>query len=168
MVYNNLAAVNYAKKYALNPNKNYKFFDYLSNRIGGDCTNFLSQCLHAGSAQMVRSPNPWYYKNIITPPYYNCSLSWAVAHSLYWFLKNNDRIRGPGPKGHETKNPKNITLGDLIFFENLQHRIFHGTIVTNFNLDGQPLVSQHSSNSLDIPIKPQYYNLKIHYLNIYL
>lgn len=168
MSYNNLAAVAYAKKYALTPNKNYNFFNFFSNGVGGDCTNFLSQCLYAGSAQMVYSPTPWYYKHIMNPPYYKCSLSWSVAHSLYWFLKNNAQIRAPGPKGHETKNPNNINLGDLIFFEDLQHRIFHGTIVTNFTLDGQPLLSQHSSNGLDIPIKPHYYNLKIHYLNIYL
>lgn len=167
MKYNSMEAVDYAKKYALTPNKNYKFFDY-SSGVGGDCTNFLSQCLHAGSAQMVYTPNPWYYKNISKPPYYTCSMSWSVAHSLYWFLKNNDHIRAPGPKGRETNNPNDINLGDLIFFEDLRHRIFHGTIVTGFTLDGKPLLSQHSSNDLDIPIKPHYYNLKIHYLNIYL
>lgn len=167
MLYNNLAAVDYAKKYALTPNKNYMFFDYFSNNVGGDCTNFLSQCLYAGSAQMVYYPNSWYYKRLINPPYYNCSFSWSVAHSLYWFLKNNDKIRAAGPKGHET-TPNNIALGDLIFFENLNHHIFHGAIVTDFTSDGKPLLSQHTSNALNIPIKPNYYNLIIHYLNIYL
>lgn len=38
-------AVAYAKKWALSRNPKYYNFD----PVGGDCTNFISQCLYAGS-----------------------------------------------------------------------------------------------------------------------
>ncbi len=42
--YNRDAAAAYAKKWALGRNKEYKDYE----NWGGDCTNFISQCLKAG------------------------------------------------------------------------------------------------------------------------
>ena len=42
--YNREAAVAYAKKWALGRNPAYKDYELL----GGDCTNYISQSLHAG------------------------------------------------------------------------------------------------------------------------
>ena len=46
--YNRLAAVQYAHKWAYG--RNPAFYDY--EQIGGDCTNFASQCVYAGSGIM--------------------------------------------------------------------------------------------------------------------
>ena len=40
--HNRLNAVNYAKKWALSRNPDFYNFDLL----GGDCTNFISQCIY--------------------------------------------------------------------------------------------------------------------------
>lgn len=45
MRYNREKAVEYARRWAYDRNPQYYNFD----PIGGDCTNFVSQCLFAGS-----------------------------------------------------------------------------------------------------------------------
>ena len=56
--YDRRAAVLYAHEWAYG--RNPKFYDY--ERIGGDCTNFASQCLYAGSGIMDFTPTyGWYY-----------------------------------------------------------------------------------------------------------
>ena len=51
-------AVEYASKWAFS--RNPLFYDYTG--IGGNCTNFVSQCLYAGSCTMNFTPvYGWYY-----------------------------------------------------------------------------------------------------------
>ena len=60
--YNRRAAVAYAHKWAYT--RNPAFYDF--SEIGGDCTNFASQCLYAGTGIMNFTPDfGWYY---MTPP----------------------------------------------------------------------------------------------------
>ena len=59
--YDRQAAVDYAHRwaYARNP----KFYDF--ENLGGDCTNFVSQCLYAGSGIMNFTPEfGWYYIDV--------------------------------------------------------------------------------------------------------
>ena len=59
--YDRRKAVSYARKWAFSKNPDYYYFD----EIGGDCTNFVSQCLYAGSGIMNYTPTyGWYYVNI--------------------------------------------------------------------------------------------------------
>ena len=56
--YDRQAAVQYAHRWAYG--RNPAFYDY--ENIGGDCTNFASQCLFAGSCIMNFTPTfGWYY-----------------------------------------------------------------------------------------------------------
>lgn len=56
--YRRKQAVAYAHKWAYG--RNPKFYDY--EEIGGDCTNFASQCLYAGTGVMNFTPTyGWYY-----------------------------------------------------------------------------------------------------------
>lgn len=48
-VYDRYSAVMYAHKWAYDRNPRYYNYD----KIGGDCTNFASQCLLAGNGVMV-------------------------------------------------------------------------------------------------------------------
>ena len=59
--YDRYSAVEYALKWAYS--RNPRFFDF--EDIGGDCTNFVSQCLYAGCGIMNYSgfENGWYYIN---------------------------------------------------------------------------------------------------------
>ena len=59
--YDREAAVFYARKWAYARNPRYYNFDDL----GGDCTNFASQCIYAGCGVMNFTPTfGWYYIDI--------------------------------------------------------------------------------------------------------
>jgi len=56
--YNREKAVEYAKRWALDRNPEY--YDY--SQIGGNCTNYVSQCVYAGSEVMNYTKDiGWYY-----------------------------------------------------------------------------------------------------------
>ena len=89
--YNRINVYEYAKKWAYS--RNPKYYNY--DPVGGDCTNFASQCIYSGCLQMNYSKNNgWYYINGN-----NKSPSWTGVEFLYKFLVSN---KGMGPKGKET------------------------------------------------------------------
>lgn len=136
-------AVNYAINYAINPNPAYKYFPIVGDN-GGDCTNFTSQCLFAGGAPMIFSgKNIWWHNNS------GWSISWATAHSLYWYLKINAHNNLYGAKGREVSSITLLEKGDIIFYENQIGKITHSAMITSFK-DGSPLISQHSHEVLNI------------------
>ena len=58
--YDRAAAVRYAHIWAYG--RNPRYYDY--EGIGGDCTNFASQCIYAGAGVMNYTPTfGWYYIN---------------------------------------------------------------------------------------------------------
>jgi len=79
-------AVQYAHKWAYGYNP--LFYDF--ENIGGDCTNFASQVIYAGSGIMNYTPVfGWYYINLN-----NRTASWSGVNFLYGFLVGN---MGQGP-----------------------------------------------------------------------
>ena len=101
--YNKSAAANYALKWADGRNPNY--FDF--ENFGGDCTNFASQCIYAGSGVMNYSyPLGWFYKNS-----YFRSPSWTSAQFLSNFLLRDEISPGPVAKMSELKD---LQLGDIV------------------------------------------------------
>ncbi|MGE5613808.1 MAG: amidase domain-containing protein [Bacillota bacterium] len=89
--YDRAKAMQYAHKWAYARNPAYLDFE----NLGGDCTNFASQCIFAGSGIMNYTPVfGWYYINS-----YNRTASWTGVNYLYNFLVNN---KGSGPFAEET------------------------------------------------------------------
>lgn len=132
--YNRLQAVKYAETWWNSYNPRYKKFDV-------DCTNFISQCLHAGGAPTTGYPNRskgwWMQSN-------SWSYSWTVAHSFRWYLPNSKR----GLKAVEVSGPEKLQLGDVICYDfEGDGRFNHTTIVTAKDADGMPLVNAHTTNS---------------------
>lgn len=83
--YNREQAVNYAYKYALIPNTT-KWANY--EVYGGDCTNFISQCLYAGGIPFdhdgVDVTEKWYwYSDAYRTP------SWSAADLLKKYMLTN-------------------------------------------------------------------------------
>ncbi len=79
--YDRRMAVQYAHKWAYARNPAYLDFE----NLGGDCTNFASQCIFAGSGIMnYTSVFGWYYINS-----YSRTASWTGVNYLYEFLVNN-------------------------------------------------------------------------------
>lgn len=165
--YSRAAAVNYAITYALKPNPAYRYFP-LVNDTSGNCANFISQCLKAGGAPMTYSPKYswWYHSNGSASTRNDTwSVTWAVAHSLYWYLKINQANKYPAIKGLEVSNPSLLELGDLIFYEDNKGLIFHSSIVTGIS-NGIPLVSHHSYEALNIPYTRSWGASRYHFLKI--
>jgi len=87
--YNRRAAVDYAHKWAFGRNPD--FYDF--SEIGGDCTNFASQCLYAGGGVMNFTPDfGWYY---IDPN--NRAPAWTGVPFFWNFMTR--RVASVGPWG---------------------------------------------------------------------
>ncbi|CAM3630169.1 amidase domain-containing protein [Mesobacillus zeae] len=132
--YNRLKAVQYAERWWNDANPAFKDFDV-------DCTNYISQCLHAGGAPMHGFPgrtNGWWMQNN------DWSYSWTVANSLRIYLSRPKF----GLKAREVKSADQLLLGDVICYDfQGDGRYDHATIVTAKDADGMPLVNAHTTNS---------------------
>ena len=131
--YNRQKAVDYALKWALTYNPDYyKFTD-----IGGDCTNYISQCLLHGDAKMnYNKTEGWYYINAS-----NRSPSWTSVFYLQKFLLENKTL---GPFGHITRISQ-VQPGDIIQIRQNPFRFNHSVIVTRVE-NGEIYVCAHTHN----------------------
>lgn len=85
--YNREAAVDYAHVWAYGRNPRYYDFE----RLGGDCTNFASQCIFAGCGVMNYTPVfGWYYRS---PQ--NRAAAWTGVEFLHNFLVRSEATAGP-------------------------------------------------------------------------
>ncbi|HEX3016497.1 MAG TPA: amidase domain-containing protein [Caproicibacter sp.] len=142
--YDRTSAVQYAESWALKRNPRYISF----NGIGGDCTNFASQCVYSGCKVMNYTKDlGWYY---ISP--YNRSAAWSGVEFLYRFLTTN---RSAGPYAEETDADK-LEPGDLIQLGNENGHFYHTPVVTAVNGD-EILVSAHSYDALNRPLNSYIY-----------
>ena len=131
--YNRKEVYEYAKKWAYSRNPQYYNYDL----IGGDCTNFTSQCIFAGCNQMNYSKDKgWYYINGN-----NKSPSWTGVEFLYGFLTNNNK---DGPSGIET-TINNLDVGDIIQLSFDGVKFSHSLVVIqNSSSIYNTLVAAHS------------------------
>lgn len=155
--YDRKAAVLYAHQWAYG--RNPKFYDY--EDLGGDCTNFASQCIFAGSGIMNFTPTfGWYYidSNQKSP-------SWTGVPYLYNFLTRMGA--SIGPMG-EPCRLEDLRPGDLIQLsfqgEEFQHSpivVSVGWPVTRENV----LVAAHSYDADSRPLSSYRYK-KSRFLHI--
>lgn len=132
-------SVAYAKKWAYG--RNPKFYDF--SNLGGDCTNFASQCIYAGAGVMNYTPTfGWYYKNLNdrTP-------SWTGVEYLYNFLVGNE---GAGPFAEEVPLNK-LEAGDIVQLGRATGDFYHSPVVVGFRR-GQILVAAHSYDVFGKPL----------------
>ncbi len=137
--YNAVHAVEYARRWAFARSPLFESY----NGIGGDCTNFVSQCVYAGSCQMNYTMDfGWYY---ISPT--NRAPAWTGVEFFYNFMTSN---MGIGPFMSEAY-AHSLELGDVIQLGDEEGDYFHTLIVTGFTR-GDYLVAAHSNDSLDRPL----------------
>ena len=85
--YDRSAAIAYAHKWAYRRNPAY--YDY--EKLGGDCTNFASQCLYAGTGVMNFTPVfGWFYLNPNDK-----APAWTGVPYFYNFLTREEQSPGP-------------------------------------------------------------------------
>ena len=131
MDYDRNKAIDYAIKWGLG--RNPKFYNF--DGIGGDCTNFVSQCLYAGSGVMNYTRDVgWYY---ISPN--SRAAAWTGVEHLHRFLTNN---KGAGPYGTELPI-EYVQAGDVIQLSHDGIGFGHSLFVVD--TQGEIFVAQHST-----------------------
>ena len=140
--YNRERAVEYAKNWALS--RNPLFNDYTS--IGGNCTNFVSQSILAGSCTMDYSePFGWFYiSDAERAP------AWTSVEFLHDFLVGAgdypDPNLRPGPYGREVRAAQ-TQIGDVVQLAR-SGDFYHTLIITGYE-PRDILVSAQSDDALD-------------------
>jgi len=136
--YDRASAVAYARRWAMSRNPAYYDFE----KIGGDCTNFASQCIFAGAKVMnYTKVLGWYYRSS-----YDRTASWSGVEYLYNFLVNN---RSAGPYAREVSRYEAMP-GDIVQLGNFNGDFYHSPVI--LSVSPHVLVAAHTFDALDRPL----------------
>lgn len=142
--YDRTAAVAYAHRWAYGRNPAY--YDY--ENLGGDCTNFASQCLFAGIGIMNYTPTyGWYYRNANQK-----APAWTGVEYFYNFLTRQPPF-GQGPVGMEATISQ-IEPGDFVQLQFRPQVFSHTPIIVSI---GQPVTLENilvAAHSYDADYRP--------------
>lgn len=137
--YDRRAAIRYAHRWAFG--RNPRYYDY--EDLGGDCTNFASQCLYAGTGVMNFTPTfGWYYINAN-----NKAPAWTGVEYFYNFMTRTQQT--PGPFG-VLANMSMLLPGDFVQLRLDKNVFSHTPIIVD--ITGPPtldniLIAAHSFDS---------------------
>ena len=141
--YDRDAAVFYARKWALGRNPAYYNFEF----IGGDCTNFASQCIYAGAQTMNFTPvTGWYYRSS-----YDRTAAWTGVEYLYKFLVNNE---GEGPFARVVTQEEAMP-GDIVQLGTQNGVFYHSPVI--IAVTPVILVAAHTFDVLGKPLSSYSY-----------
>ena len=150
--YDRERAVEYARQWALS--RNPLFIDFTG--IGGNCTNFVSQCLYAAAPVMNYTDTfGWYYVSAE-----DRAPAWSGVEELYNFLVGASGFRGEGslagPFGRRATLPSEVQIGDVVQLRNSSGEFYHSLIISGFR-EGDILVCAQSNDALDRPLSSYSY-----------
>ena len=130
--YSALAAVDWAKNHVYDRNSVLVGKGYYSD--GGDCANFVSQCIYMGGLDMTSKWNS--AGHMCMDPY-----TWINAHQLYRYVVSLGGTSVNDPSASE------VSIGDLIFYKTRSDgKMHHSAIVIDIK-NGNPVIAAHSDNS---------------------
>lgn len=135
--YDRSAAVAYAHRWAYGRNPAY--YDY--ENLGGDCTNFASQCLYAGTGIMDPAPTfGWYYYNANEK-----APAWTGVEYFWNFLLRKKTSQGPFAREVSLWE---LEAGDFVQLRLDQDRFSHTPVVVRPGTDPETiLVAAHSMDA---------------------
>ena len=137
--YNRENAVAYARRWALD--RNPLFVDFTGR--GGDCTNFVSQAILAGSCAMDYAETfGWYYISLNER-----SPSWTGVGYFYDFITGN---QGVGPFGRDATLDE-LEIGDVIQLAKNGEGYYHTLLVVGFE-NNDTLVAAQTDNAYGRPL----------------
>ena len=141
--YDRERAVTYAETWALR--RNPLFLNFAGR--GGDCTNFTSQCLLAGSCTMDFTPDfGWYYVSSD-----DRAPAWTSVGFFYDFITEQpvfaSQNSGLGPFGREVR-AREIEPGDFIQLADEAGDFYHTLIITGFE-PNDILICAHTDDALN-------------------
>ena len=143
--YNRERAVLYAKRWAFRQNPLFGNF----STLGGNCTNFVSQCVYAGSCVMnYLNLFGWYYISLEdrTP-------SWSGVEFFYNFMVGNT---GVGPYAHEGTRDE-VEVGDVVQLFREEEGFYHSLLIVGF-VEEDILVSAQSDDVYARPLSSYTYD----------
>jgi hypothetical protein len=124
--YDREAAVAYAHRWAYG--RNPRFADF--SEMGGDCTNFISQCVYAGAKVMNYTPDTgWYYISL-----QKRAPAWTGVEYFGRFLTQN---RGAGPFAVQG-GLADLLPGDIVQLSFDGNRFGHSLLVVKTDRSGGP------------------------------
>lgn len=144
--YNRERALRYARAWAFS--RNPLFYNF--TEIGGDCTNFVSQCVLAGSCVMNFTPDfGWYYisPDDRAPAFTGVRYFWDFFTGAPAFASVNG---GVGPFGRET-SASEVVPGDAVQLGGEEGEYYHTLLITGLSFEGL-LVAGHSGDAYDRPL----------------
>lgn len=142
--YNREAAVAYARRWAMSRNPAYYDFE----KIGGDCTNFASQCIYAGAQVMNYTPvMGWYYRSS-----YDRTPSWSGVEYLYNYLINNKSV---GPYARVVSKQE-VKPGDIVQLGSADGNFYHSPVITSTT--PAILVAAHTFDAINRPLSSYLYD----------
>ena len=145
--YNRENAVAYAKKYAFSQNPIFGDF----RGIGGNCTNFVSQCIYAGSCKMNYTATfGWYYISLD-----DRAPAWTGVEYFYNFMTSN---QGVGPFGKESSEEE-CEVGDVIQLGREADGYYHTLLIVGFEED-DILVAAQTDDAFRRPLSSYSYDFK--------
>jgi hypothetical protein len=137
-------AVLYARKYAFVRNPLFATFE----GIGGNCTNFVSQCILAGSCVMNFTPiYGWYFLSLRRR-----SPSWSGVELFYDFITTNLDV---GPFGKEV-DVSLTQIGDVVQLADEEGRFYHSLLITGIT-ENDLLLTAHTNDAEDRPLSSYNY-----------
>ena len=138
-------AAEYAEKYAFSQNPVFGNF----RGIGGNCTNFVSQAIYAGSCVMNYTPTfGWYYISLD-----DRSPSWTGVDYFYNFMTMNEGI---GPFAREIP-PDMSEIGDVIQLARNEDGFYHTLLIVGYDGD-DPLVAAQTDDAYKRPLSTYTYD----------
>ena len=144
MSYERERALMYAERYAFSQNPIFGNF----RDIGGNCTNFVSQCIYAGCCKMNYTKTlGWYYISLD-----DRAPAWTGVDYFYNFMTEN---MGVGPFGKEAQESE-CEVGDVIQLGNEEQGFYHTLIIVGFEND-DILVAAQTDDALRRPLSTYSY-----------
>lgn len=144
--YDRERAVAYATRWARG--RNPLFYNFTG--VGGDCTNFVSQSVLAGSCVMNFTPDfGWYYRSAENraPAFTGVEYFWDFFTGAPAFAAANGGI---GPFGREVERNE-VDLGDVVQLGDRTGDFYHTLIITAI-MGEEIFVSAHSNDVYNRPL----------------
>ena len=111
---------------------------------GGDCANFVSQCIYMGGLDQTPS---WNHAGYLAHFSGNSSGSFIRAQGLH------DYVVSLGATSINNPSASQISVGDLMFYSEVGYsRMTHSAIVVDI-VDGVPIIAAHSVRENGVPKK---------------